>query len=183
MTSQIRASAYIIKNSSKKAILLLFLSLSTGNFVKAQHCNWDLTSAILVEVRDNATGQIINGLDILLTDSLGKPYKMTTAGANKFNQNKEDYKKYLETGGPFAFEQHFYVLSLTPASYPGIYNRGNALIEVRDKDGSKNGGPYQKKSVAFYPDNIVSLCTNHSIWNDEKSMEKVKVLILVDHVN
>jgi hypothetical protein len=165
----------------KKTVLFLFLTVAASNLVKAQHCKWDLISAIIVEVRDNATGQIINGLDVSLTDSLGKPYKILPVGANKFNQNKEDYKKYSETGGPFAFDQHFYVLSLPASDYPGLYRRGNALIEVKDKDGAKNGGEYTTKSVTFYPDNIVSLCTNHSIWNDDKSMEKVKVLILLDH--
>lgn len=182
MKLKIKELICAFKDMNKKTALLLFLTIFSANLVNAQHCKWDQTSAIIVEVRDNATGQIINGLDISLTDSLSKPYKTTTPGANKFSQNKEDHKKYSETGGPSAFEEHFYVLSLSAASYPRLYNRGNALIEVKDKDGAKNGGAYQTKSVSFYADNIVSLCTNHSIWNDEKSMEKVKVLILVDRV-
>ncbi|PBQ34147.1 hypothetical protein CNR22_21000 [Sphingobacteriaceae bacterium] len=183
MTSQITKHAFVPKkNSSKKTLLFLFLTLATVTLSRAQHCKWDQVSAIIVEVRDNATGQLVNGLDITLTDSLGKPYKMMAAETVKFNQNKADHKQYAETGGPFAFEQHFYVLSLTASAYPHLYNHGNALIEVKDKDGAKNGA-FKPKSVSFYADNIVSLCTNHSIWNDEKSMEKVKVLILVDRNN
>src|SRR5690554_5575985 len=51
---------------------MIFLGFFTT--AHSQHCAWDNSSIIIVEIRDSLTNEIINDLDIILTDSVGNPY-------------------------------------------------------------------------------------------------------------
>ncbi|MDP2388250.1 MAG: hypothetical protein Q8M29_17885 [Bacteroidota bacterium] len=51
--------------------IILLLPLTTT--LRSQHCGWDYTNIIVVEIK-NSLGQKINNLKLTLVDSVGKPY-------------------------------------------------------------------------------------------------------------
>ncbi|MBI3259608.1 MAG: antibiotic biosynthesis monooxygenase [Ignavibacteriae bacterium] len=70
----------------RKSILLVFaVMLSNIAVMKSQHCGWDGSSMIIVEPIDVATGQLIDGLTLVLADSNSVPYKSTS----NFEQNRD----------------------------------------------------------------------------------------------
>lgn len=175
----------------RKIILLIAITVTTLPALKGQHCGWDNAYVIIVDVRDSATGQIIDDLEILLADSVGKPYRSEFNLQNfkelsfsqntdtlRFGQNlKKETQEFSKINGPFPFGIGYYMLLVYYNNYPDFNKSGNDLILIRDKDGVKNLGSFESKNVKIGKENIVHLCTGESIWHHEESVNKVKIMV------
>jgi hypothetical protein len=163
----------------KKYLFIVILILGLASCGKAQHCGWDNTDVIILDVRDSLTGAIINGLEIILADSTGKPYtskwnlknyKNLTFYQNtdtlKFGQNiKPKYKLSPHTAGPFPFCVDCYMLLVYFNNYPNYNSNGKDQIIIRDIDGEQNLGLFEDTSILFDRINISNLCTANPIWD------------------
>ena len=159
-------------------ILLILLSAST----KAQHCGWDGTFAIILDVRDSLTSEIIYDLNIILTDSTGKPYT-----SNWNLENYSDYSIYQNTDTlkfglnayhddttsntytiPFGIDN--YMLFVYANNYPNLVESGHDKIMVQDKSG-------KYESIIIDKIKIIHMCTSNQIWNSKKILKKATTRI------
>lgn len=161
---------------------LLFLGFFTT--AKAQHCGWDNCYVIVLDVRDKMTNKIINDLDILLTDSIGKPYtsqwnlnnhKETaiyqSTDTLKFGQNhRNNYPRHGAYTIPFGLNN--YMLLVYDNNYSGLNkNRGDKIC-IKD-----NKARYEEVSITFDKNKIASMCTNNTILHDEKKLDDKTIKI------
>lgn len=163
-------------------VLILIFGLIT--VAKSQHCGWDNSYIIILDVRDGQTGKVINDLDIVLTDSVGRPYASRWNLDNnkhlsfyqhtdtlRFGQNsKTGSQEYSKYRGPFTFGIDCYMLIVYYNNYPGFNSGGQDKILIKDKKGI-----YKNYSLGFGKGNISSLCTASSIWHSEDSLNRVKI--------
>ncbi|MDJ1473702.1 hypothetical protein [Xanthocytophaga flava] len=177
----------------KKLFLLftLITALVTAfSPVKAQHCGFDHAFAIIVDVRDSISGQIIDGLEVFFADSVGIPYKSewnlireTTLTIYqktelfKFGQNQQKGPQSLFeplTSFPFAINHYMKTLG---SDYDF---KQSDLILIKDTDGEMNGGYYGTHKVKFKDKNIVSLCKSQQIWQSTEAVNKIKILVTLN---
>ncbi len=163
-------------------IFILFLGLFTT--AKAQHCSWDHCSVIILDVRDSLTNKIINDLDIILTDSIGRPYtskwnldnyKETSIYQRtetlKFGQNNgNNYPKHGAYNIPFGVNS--YMLLVYYNNYPEFNKNGTDKIFIKD-----NKGRYENISLTFDENKIAHMCTSNSIRLDENELNETTIKI------
>ncbi len=166
-------------------IFILFLGLFTT--AKSQHCGWDYCYIIVLDVRDSLTNKIINDLDIMLTDSIGKPYtskwnldnhKETSIYKStdtlKFGQNNgNNYPKHGADNIPFGVNN--YMLLVYYNNYPEFNKNGADKIFIKD---SKNR--YDDISITFDKNKITGMCTNNPIWHHKKSLDEITIEITLN---
>ena len=176
----------------KNTIISLFILLSAITTVKGQHCGWDFTSIIIIDIRDSLTGKIINGLEVVLADSTGKPYTSKWNLENNKNvilyQNTDTLKfgqnlinkpqEFSKVDGPFPFGIGYYMLLVYYNNYPEFNKQGKDKIIIKDVDGDKNLGRFETVRVNFEQKNIASLCTNnYKLWHEEDGVKVVKITV------
>ncbi len=163
-------------------IFIFFLGLFTT--AKSQHCGWDNCHVIVLDVRDSLTNEIINDLDIILTDSIGKPYtskwnldnhKETSiyqgTDTLKFGQNNgNNYPKHGAYNIPFGVNN--YMLLVYGNNYPGFNKNGTDKIFIKD-----NSGRFDDISITFDKNKIAHMCTSNSIRHDEKELNETTIKI------
>jgi len=162
-------------------ILTLFLGLFTT--AKSQHCGWDNCYVIVLDIRDSLTDDVINDLDIVLTDSTGKPYtskwnltnyKKTSIHQNtdtlKFGQNKRNNPNFGAYDIPFGIGR--YMLLVYGNNYPGFNENGTDKIFIKD-----NTGHYSNLSIVFDKNKIAHMCTSSKIRNDGKELDETTIKI------
>jgi hypothetical protein len=130
------------------------------------------------------TNKIINNLDIILTDSIGKPYtsewnldnfKETSiyqqTDTLKFGQNNgNNYPKHGAYNILFGVDK--YMLLVYGNNYPEFNESGTDKIFIKD-----NKGRYDTISITFDKNKIAYMCTSSSIRNDEKELDKTTIKI------
>ncbi|RFC55664.1 hypothetical protein [Brumimicrobium aurantiacum] len=169
-----------------KTIISIILLVALSASANAQHCEWDNTYAIILDVRDSLTNEIITDLDIILTDSTEKPY---TSDWNL--KNYTDYSIYQKTDTlkfglnvnhgdsantytvPIAIDN--YMLFVYGNNYPnfyksGFFEGGNDKIKIQDKSG-------RYESITIDEFRIVHLCTNNQIWRNKKILKKASTTV------
>ena len=163
-------------------IFILFLGLFTN--AKSQHCGWDNCYVIVLDVRDSLTNKIINDLDIILTDSIGKPYasewnldnhKETSiyqrTDTLKFGQNNgNNHPKHEAYNIPFGEKN--YMLLVYGNNYPEFNENGTDKIFIKD-----NKGRYDSLSITFDKNKIAHMCTSSPIRHDEKKLDETTIKI------
>lgn len=182
--------------SHLKFSLFVLILISVFPTINGQHCGWDMTSIIIVEVVDKESGEIINGLNITLADSEGIAYTSRWNLRNnkhlsfyqktdtlKFGQNlKKKSKKFSQVQGPFSFGVNTYLLLVYYNNYPHFNKEGTDLIIIKDIDGEKNLGKFKTKTLTFSQDNISGLCVDAPIWRDDKAVNKVKIKVELEKI-
>ncbi len=167
-----------------KKNLLFFLLIAFFSTAKAQHCGWDNCFVIVLDVRDSLTNEIINDLDIILTDSIGKPYTSEWNLENhketsiyqktdtlKFGQNSGDnYPKHKAYNIPFGVNT--YMLLVYYNNYPEFNKNGNDKVFIQDKMGR-----YDSISITFDKNKIADMCTSSPIWQDKKELDETTIKI------
>lgn len=168
-----------------KKILSIILLLGLFTNAKAQHCGWDGCYVIILDVRDNATNKIINDLDIILTDSAGKPYTSEWNLKNyqrytiyqktdtlKFGQNirNDDPKSDIYTI-PFGINN--YMLLVYGNNYPNIMKSEDDKIIIQDRKGR-----YEGKTIGNIK--ITHMCTSNRIWDSKKVSDNVLMKIKIN---
>jgi len=155
-----------------KNILLIILFLGLFTIVKAQHCSWDGSSVIIIEVRDSVTNKIINDLEIILTDSSGRAYisdwnivnhKRTSIYQNsdtlKFGQNNKIADSEVDNI-PFGIDR--YMLFVYGNNYPNMHISETDKIFIKDPKGR-----YESLSIILDQNKVSSMCTSSAIRRDE----------------
>jgi hypothetical protein len=168
-----------------KKTVLIILILGLFTIAKAQHCGWDGCYVIILEVRDNATNKIINDLDIILTDSNGKPYTSEWNLKNyrnysiyqktdtlKFGQNisNNDPKSNIYT---IPFGINTYMLLVYGNNYPNILKSEDDKIIIQDRKGR-----YESKTIDSIK--IVHMCTSNRIWRSKKILDESTIKIKIN---
>lgn len=168
----------------KKTIYSFLLIFGLCTTVKSQHCGWDNTYVIILEVRDSLTSKFINDLDIIVTDSIGRPYISKWNIENykqisiyqktdtlKFGQN--NIASNLRKGATdISFGLGRYMLLVYGNNYPKFNESGTDKIIITDKNGS-----YENVSITFDKNKIASMCTKKSIWDSEEALEEATIKI------
>ena len=181
--------------SIEKIILILFI-LFSNNILIGQHCGWDNTSIIIVEVRDSQTGKIINGLDIVLADSIQNIYTSQWNKDNnknlsfyqntdtlRFGQNvKTSSEEFSDVHGPFRFGIDNYMLLVYYNNYQDFNRNNKDFIIIKDKDGSKNLGRFKTKSINFSNEKIIGLCVDSFFWGNESKVEEIKIKVKLERM-
>lgn len=161
----------------------------------SQHCAWDNSFIIIVEVRDSLTNEIINELDIILTDSVGNPYtsewnlRNTSHSETSFSEKSDTLKfgqnqklKTKNSSNPYPVQIPFgigyYMLQVYYNNYPHFNENGTDKILIRDKNGQ-----YKSISIAFKNYNIAHMCTNNGFWHYEEELDKVKIEVKLNRRN
>lgn len=175
----------------KKVIITILIIFSLIKASQAQHCGWDYASIIIVEVTDSQSGQLINGLNITLTDSAGYPYKSKWNMENyknlkfyqgtdtlKFGQNSiKTGEKFSKVNGPFPFGLGCYMLIVYHNNYESFNKNGKDLIAIKDIDGNKNSGYFESAKIKFNKKNIAQLCTNYPLWRNQLYLDTIKIQV------
>ena len=160
-----------------------------ASFACAQHCGWDHAYVIVLDVRDAATGEQINGLHAVLANADGVPYTSEWNLENhrhlsiyqqtdtlRFGQNtRRAGQPFSEVKGPFSFGVGSYLLIVYYNNYPSFNEHGTDVILITDRDGKRNGGDYGAARVPFSPERITSMCTSNPIWDNGEAIEKAKI--------
>ncbi|HET6992302.1 MAG TPA: hypothetical protein VFJ43_13295 [Bacteroidia bacterium] len=160
-----------------KLIRFIFVSLLLfGKQVAAQHCPYDYSNIIVLNIRADSASGIIPGLKITFLDSADIPvmgYKFIggkwTADTLKFWQNaaKTTMNHYVDNENPlepekirYWFANDNYVLVVG-----NEYHNQKCKIRIEDIDGEKNGGSFRTTIVPVSSADIYPLCTEFSLWD------------------
>lgn len=150
----------------KKRALILLMAVCFLAEAKAQHCGWDFTDLIMVDVMRKGGEGTIGGLKVTLVDAWGKCVSTHTDTCLQFVQNiptdnkqiphvRQEHLKYKRPS--FFFMQEQYVML--------VYTRikgGNFFVKIEDIDGEANGGYFETVLFPVKEENFFSLCSNHS---------------------
>lgn len=175
----------------KQYLFIVIVFLTSIFSLQAQHCIWDGSKIIVVEVRDGVSGEKINGLQIMLADSTHKPYTSSWNFENnkrlsfyqgtdtlQFGQNlKGPSETCSYINGPFSFGLGDYMLIVYHNNYPDFNKDGSDLLLIRDVDGDKNAGHFENTAITFNKSSIVHLCTGMPIWHDAHYLDTIKVKV------
>lgn len=153
--------------------------------LNAQHCTWDSSYILILEVRDSLTTERINDLKITLTDSTGKAYTSdwhvfnykrlnfyTGSDTLRFVQNPKSSKSQIKKLKALPFAVHEYILMVYANNYfSHSPNNGTDLIKIEDIDEDKNGGFYKTVFIPFSLDDVQFLCQDQPIWKDNEVID------------
>jgi hypothetical protein len=154
-----------------KKILSIIILLGLFTTAKAQHCGWCGCSVIVLDVRESLTNEIIYDLDIILTDSTGKPYtsewnlrnyKRTLIYQNTdtliFGQNNKIADSEVDNI-PFGIDRY---MLLVYGNYPNLFESETDKIFIKDPKGR-----YESISIILDQNKVGSMCTSSTIRRDE----------------
>lgn len=154
----------------RKLLFLFFLISFAGNAQVAQHCGYDFTSYLVLNVHEDGSKQHIPGLKISVVNIFGSEvmnvnnmFSWTESGKPLiFSENYkiDDNDKRLEAGATakkerwfFPFAKENYLLSIKNTFPAEDYS-----IKIEDIDGEANGGNFQTQIVKLYNFNMYVLC-------------------------
>lgn len=154
-------------------LFFLFLSVSAkSQVINAQHCGYDFTSYLVINVHEKGKIETIKGLRITIADSLGREvinvnnllswtnrneplvFKLNHKidnNNNKVSSDTSDSKWFF----PFAKEN--YLLSVATT-----FKAENYFIKIQDIDGEENGGQFETQLIQLYPFNMYILCSSEN---------------------
>ncbi|HXB39160.1 MAG TPA: hypothetical protein VNZ49_01380 [Bacteroidia bacterium] len=158
-----------------KKLRTFYLLLSAWISVRAQHCPFDGSAILVLNIHSADSAGIIPGLKIYLEDSLGKPFfsyrymdKKWVNDTVWFRQNPDHttFRGYIDNNNPteihkirFPFARNNYVTTV----YDG-FPIEKYKIKIADTDGVANGGWFQPKTSVLTDRDVYPLCTTY---NDE----------------
>lgn len=142
----------------KKNILVILFCLNLFNKSIAQHCPFDNLYILVVRMTADDTKKTIPNLQITALDTLNNPVeidkKRITFWENpkslKPNTKSNDIRKYLY----FNFAKDAYILITNKNNTPLIKK-----IEIKDIDGSSNGGTFKTKIASIAQEKFFPLCS------------------------
>jgi len=163
-------------------ILPLFFSFFTAKAqIAAQHCGYDFTSYLVLDVHENGKKETIKDLKITIVDSAGNDvinlnntYSWTNANkALVFSLNYKiddsgkkitaETDKNAKSRWFFPFAKENYLLSVA-----NTFPAENFSIKVEDTDGKANGGLFKTQIVPLNSYNMYVLC---SAQNERQAMQ------------
>ncbi|MDX9789201.1 MAG: hypothetical protein RBT61_00080 [Candidatus Kapabacteria bacterium] len=155
------------------AILIFLLSLNvSAQIITGQHCGYDFTSYLVVNVKENGKEGNIKNLRVVLVDSIGKEVvnfnnSLSWSGRNEVMLFKPNYKidskgKKLEEGQEsdrwfFPFAKDSYILSVT-----NTFKADDYMVRIEDVDGNENNGYFKTETIPLYSFNMYILCSSEN---------------------
>ena len=154
-------------------LFILFVNFSVkGQIFNAQHCGYDFTSYLVIDVHEKGKKENIKNLRITIIDSSGnevinknnrwswvnnnKPllftpnYKLNKSG-EKVSENNPEGKWF------FPFAKDNYLLSIV-----NTFLADNFSVKIEDIDGEENGGHFETQVIQLYPFNMYILCSSEN---------------------
>lgn len=158
--------------------IVFFIALVSISESHAQHCPWDLSSIVIVDVSESKTGKTINGLKIIVTDSKGNPYENESYGENGtnelvFTQNIDKIIQKRSSFNQFPLCNGCYILIVSGKGK--LYEK---FIMIKDTTFKKRQH-FQTKIVKIKPENTQSLCRESPIWSNNDFLNKMKINVLL----
>lgn len=163
-------------------ICLFFVRFFTANAqVAVQHCGYDFTSYLVLDVHENGKKENIKDLKITIVDSEGNEVINVNNVYSWTNSNKPmvflpNYKidengkkisgetdKNVKSRWFFPFAKDSYLLSVA-----NTFPAENFSIKVEDIDGKANGGFFKTQLIPLYSYNMYVLC---SAQNERQAMQ------------
>lgn len=154
-----------------RKLLTLFL-LAFCNWIFAQHCPFDGSAIIVLNIHNENSSAIIPGLKIYLEDSAGNPYSTYQYKNQKYakdialfwqNPDHTTFKGYIDNNNPaepekirFPFARNNYVLT----TYDG-FPLDQYKIVIEDADAVKNG-LFETKIITLGKQDVYPLCTTYN---------------------
>lgn len=156
-------------------LFLLFLLLSFSSkaqVINAQHCGYDFTSYLVINVHEKGKSETIKGLRITIADSIGREVVNVNNLLSWTNRNeplvfKLNYKidktgSKVATDTPdskwfFPFAKENYLLSVTTT-----FKADNYFVKIQDTDGEENGGNFETQLIQLFPFNMYILCSSEN---------------------
>lgn len=153
------------------SFLLLFPFFTAKAQLPAQHCGYDFTSYLVLNVHENGKKENIKNLKITIADESGKEIINVNNIYSWTNSNKplifsSNYKidengnrvteevKDQKTRWFFPFAKDNYLLSVA-----NTFPADNFFIKVEDTDGEANGGRFKTQSLQLNSFNMYVLCS------------------------
>jgi hypothetical protein len=151
---------------------LIFAGLLFAGGLSAQHCPFDATGIIVVNIHCSSDTANITNLEVILMDSLGKvvgefwrnPDKITYHGPIDCNHRADVTRMRF----PFAKDNYVFVGAINLLNKPHT-------ISIRDIDGKKNGGNFASVLVKLTKSEVYSLCGTYKmeVYPEEYHDQKV----------
>ena len=165
-----------------KNILSISLLLGLSTIAKAQHCGWCGCSVIILDVRDSLTNDLISDLDIVLSDSTGKPYTSEWNLRNyktasifqhtdtlKFGQNNKIADAEVDNI-PFGTDR--YMLFVYGNNYPNLHITETDKIVIKDPKAR-----YKSLSIILDQNKVGSMCTSSAIRRDKNLLDTITIKV------
>ena len=174
-----------------RIILILFILGGIQSKVQSQHCVWDGTTLLIVEVKSQETNLPIKGLKITLIsqDSVCMPtnYQDTCRlflenKPNNFMTNWETYQQVKQGNATFSHAGSNYTLTTYNPSY---LEQTSFFLKIEDIDQSANQGRFETQYVAISDESFVQLCTgaDKNAWNDPHFVQKAIIKVQLNALN
>lgn len=154
-------------------LLILLLSLnSSAQIITGQHCGYDFTSYLVVNVKEKGKSENIKNLRVVLVDSTGNEVinfnnSLSWKGRNEVMLFNPNYKinaqgKKLEEGQEsnrwfFPFAKDSYILSVT-----NTFRADDYMVKIEDVDGDENGGHFETQIISLFTFNMYILCSSEN---------------------
>jgi len=157
-------------------ILFLFIFLlnfsAKAQVINAQHCGYDFTSYLVINVHEKGKTETVKGLRITIADSLGREVinvnnLLSWTNRNeplvfKLNHKIDNNGNKVSTETPdskwfFPFAKENYLLSVATT-----FKAENYFIKIQDIDGEENGGSFETQLIQLYPFNMYILCSSEN---------------------
>jgi hypothetical protein len=139
---------------------LIFAGLLFAGGLSAQHCPFDATGIIVVNIHSSSNTANVANLEVILLDSLGKevgefwrnPDKTTYHGPIDCNHRAEVTKMRF----PFAKDNYVFVGVIDLLNKPHT-------IKIEDTDGPSNGGNFKTLVIKPESKDMYSLCGTYKM--------------------
>lgn len=152
------------------------------NWTHSQHCGYDFTGILLVDIQDRTTGLTINGLNVYLIDGSGKPVMSEFQSDETNDQDTLLFYHHSIPENDNKSQFHYKAIWFIGESYALAIDRNTDIskyqIVIEDRDGELNGS-YSSKKIRLYQLLNFPLCTDASNWDhveDRKDIEGLHVL-------
>lgn len=149
----------------QKYATILAIYLLISSYGQAQHCPFDATGMILLNVHAKGDSTQIAGLNISIQEfenSAGNIFwqnpPKTTLSGNIVVTDSAMLKKYN-----FPFANNMYVLVC-----PFLLSRPSYQVIIEDVDGTSNGGLFETKTIEITQNDVFSLCGTYRLNNIPK---------------
>lgn len=140
----------------KKTLLLLFVSFTLFAQIPTQHCGFDFTSYVVIDVHENGKNQTIEDLRIVLIDSLGNEAINTNnllSWKNRdsilvFTKNYTINKENEKEKWFFPYAKDNYLLSVSNS-----FQAEKFSVKIEDINGI-----FASQTIPLYSYNLYILC-------------------------
>lgn len=140
------------------SLLLAGLALLLVSDLRAQHCAYDMATAIVIQPRDPVTGEVICGLRLTAVDSLGRPLHPGDEALRFHNCLDGD----LTDDGP-RYESLWFMRG-SYGLYSGLSPRTPVRVMIEDLGTRGDTVTYEPVTITIEPKDIHSLCTQVTDW-------------------